>query len=96
MRDAGNVNAEGVEIRNASQAIVDFSGWTLRDSEGNIYTFSDGRRLFGGGSFVVYSRVGEDTAIALFWDRTEPVWTSGDAATLIDNQGRAQSVYQIP
>jgi hypothetical protein len=32
--------------------------------------------------------VGEDTAIALFWDRTEPVWSPEERVTLIDNQGR--------
>ncbi|HLU11227.1 MAG TPA: lamin tail domain-containing protein [Oceanobacillus sp.] len=95
IRDTGNVTAEGVEIRN-NGPVVDLSGWTLRDGEGNVYTFPNQRRLFQGGLLTVYTRVGEDTAIALFWDRTEPVWSPGETVTLIDNQGRAQSVYQIP
>jgi hypothetical protein len=95
VRDTGNVTAEGVEIRN-NGPVVDLSGWTLRDGQGNIYTFPSQRRLFQGGLLTVYSRVGEDTAIALFWDRTEPVWSSGENVTLIDNQGRAQSVFEIP
>jgi hypothetical protein len=95
VRDTGNVTAEGVEIRN-NGPVIDLSGWTLRDTEGNVYTFPNERRLFQGGLLTVYSRVGEDTAIALFWDRTEPVWSSGEIVTLIDNQGRAQSVFEIP
>lgn len=95
VRDTGNVTAEGVEIRN-NGPVIDLSGWTLRDGEGNIYTFPDQRRLFQGGLLTVYSRVGEDTAIALFWDRTTPVWSSDETVTLIDNEGRAQSVFEIP
>lgn len=95
VRDPGNVTAEGVEIRN-NGPVVNLSGWTLTDSSGNVYTFEDGRRLFQGGLLSVYSRVGQDTAIALFWNRTDPAWSSGEIVTLIDNEGRAQSVFEIP
>ena len=95
VRDPGNVTAEGVEIRN-NGPVIDLSGWTLTDSSGNTYTFPDERRLFQGGLLTVYSRVGEDTAIALFWDRTEAVWSSGETVTLLDDEEDAQSVFQIP
>lgn len=95
VRDPGNITAEGVEIRN-NGPVIDLSGWTLTDSSGNVYTFPNERRLFQGGLLTVYSRVGDDTAIALFWDRTEPVWSSGTIVTLIDSNNRAQSVFEIP
>jgi LysM repeat protein len=95
VRDRGNVTAEGVEIRN-NGPVIDLSGWTLTDGSGSTYTFPNERRLFQGGLLTVYSRVGEDTAIALFWDRTESVWSSGETVTLLDDEEQAQSVYQIP
>ena len=91
----GQVNAEGVEIRN-NGPVINLSGWRLIDSSGEEYTFPNERRLFQGGLLTVYSRVGEDTAIALFWDRTDAVWQSGETVTLLDNNGRAQSVFEIP
>lgn len=94
VRDVGDVTAEGVEIRN-NGAVVALTGWTLQDSEGNSYTFPE-RRLFTGGLVTVFTRVGDDTAIALFWGRTAPVFTRGESVTLLDAQGRAQSTLVIP
>jgi hypothetical protein len=93
--NVGDVTAEYVDIRN-NGAIVDLTGWTLRDSQGNIYTFPAQRRLFTNGRISIYSRVGTDTGAALFWNQTTAVWESGDSVTLLDNSGRAQSVYLIP
>jgi LysM repeat protein len=93
--DAGNITAEGVEIRN-NGAIIDLSGWVLRGSGGSEYTFPRDRRLFTGGSLTVFSRVGDDTPIALFADRDRAVFSSGDSVTLFDSQNRAQSVFTIP
>jgi hypothetical protein len=96
VRDAGTVTSELVEIRNAGTAVVDLSGWKLRDADGNEYLFPDQRRMFGGGSVSLFSRVGDDTAIALFWDRQQPAFTRGDVITLYDSQGRAQSTFTVP
>lgn len=93
----GQINAEGVEIRNSSAGIVDFTGWTMLDEDGSVYEFPAERRLFGNGGFTVFSRVGQqDTAAALYWNRDEAVWESGESVTLLDNRGRAQSVFEIP
>jgi LysM repeat protein len=93
--DAGNITAEGVEIRN-NGPVIDLSGWTLRDAEGNAYIFPNERRLFQGGSLTVFTRVGDDTPIALYWDRQQAAYTSGEAVTLADREGRAQSVATVP
>lgn len=90
----GSIMTEGVEIRN-NGPVVGLEGWTLVDSSGNTYTFPSERRLFSGGLITVYTRVDNDSAIALFWDQTAPIWTSGDTAILIDSAGHIQSVLQI-
>lgn len=96
VRDPGTVTNELVEVRNNDTAVVDLTGWKLRDADGNEYLFPAERRLFGGGSVTLFSRVGEDTAIALFWDRQQPAFTRGEVITLFDNQGRAQSTFTVP
>jgi hypothetical protein len=93
--DAGNLTAEGVEIRN-NGPVIDLSGWTLRDAEGNAFIFPNERRLFQGGSLTVFTRVGDDTPIALYWDRRQAAYTSGEAVTLADREGRAQSIATVP
>lgn len=93
--NVGDVTAEYVDIRN-NGAIVDLTGWKLQDSEGNVYEFPSQRRLFTNGRISVYTRVGTDTGAALFWNRTTAVWSRGASVTLLDNNGRAQSVFVIP
>lgn len=91
---AGDINAEGVEIRN-NGAVVDLSGWTLSDGGDNVYTFPQ-QRLFQGGLLTVYTRVGTDTPSAKYWGRDEAVWRSGATLTLRDASDRVQSVFVIP
>lgn len=90
----GVITAEGIEIRN-NGAVIDMNGWTLSDGEGNTYTFPE-QRLFQGGLVTVFTRVGDDTAIALFWDRDTAVLAAGDTLTLSDRNGRVQSTFRVP
>lgn len=91
---AGDINAEGVLIRNVGNN-VNMKGWTLSDSDGNTYTFAE-RILFSNGLVTIFSRVGQDTAIALFWNRTSAVFSQpGDVLTLKDANGQVQSSYRI-
>ncbi|MFN8372336.1 MAG: lamin tail domain-containing protein [Anaerolineae bacterium] len=90
---AGDVTAEGVEIRNDG-ALVDLTGWTLTDAEGNVFTFPE-QRLFTGGLVTVYTRVGANTSIALFWNRNTAVWGTNDVATLRDEDGVVQSTFRV-
>lgn len=89
----GDVTAEGVEIRNSGE-LIDLTGWTITDSQGNTYTFPTGR-LFTQGSATVLSRVGQNTPVAYFWGRTDSVWEQGDVVTLTDDDGVVQSTYRI-
>jgi hypothetical protein len=90
---AGDVTAEGVEIRNDG-ALVDLTGWTLTDADGNVFTFPE-QRLFTGGLVTVYTRVGANTSIALFWNRNTAVWGTNDVATLRDEDGVVQSTFRV-
>ncbi|MBL8120499.1 MAG: lamin tail domain-containing protein, partial [Anaerolineae bacterium] len=74
---------------------VNLKDWKISDSQGNTYTFTE-RILFSNGLVTIYSRVGQDTAIALFWNRTQPAFEPGDVVTLTDNQGRVQGSFRLP
>lgn len=91
---AGDVTAEGVVIRNVGNTI-NLKNWTLTDSAGNVYTFAE-RFLFSNALVTVYSRVGQDTAIALFWNRSQPAFgDEGEVLTLQDDKGVVQSTYRV-
>ncbi|NWF67607.1 MAG: lamin tail domain-containing protein [Chloroflexi bacterium] len=90
---AGDVTAEGVEIRN-NGALVDMTGWTLADADGNTFTFPR-QLVFTGGQVTVYTRVGENSPIALFWNRSTAVWGQGDVVTLRDEDGMVQATFRI-
>jgi hypothetical protein len=89
----GDVTSEGVEIRNLG-GLVDLEGWTLYDTQGNIFTFPD-YRLFPNAGVTVYTRVGSDTPVALFWDETRSVWSNGDVASLANAAGVVQSTFRV-
>ncbi len=91
---AGDITTEGVEVQN-NGAVVDLSGWTLSDGGQNTYTFAD-QRFFTNGRLVVYTRTGDDTPSAKYWDRQSAVWVSGATLTLSDREGRVQSTFRVP
>ncbi|MCA0452407.1 MAG: lamin tail domain-containing protein [Chloroflexi bacterium] len=90
----GQIASEGITIRNNGNN-VNLKGWTIETSGGNVYTFTE-RILFSNGLVTVYSRVGQDTAIALFWNRTQPGFQPGDVVTLKDNTGKVQGSFRLP
>ncbi len=92
---AGDVTTEGVVIRNTGNTI-NINGWTLSDDLGNTYTFAE-RVLFSNAQITLFSRVGQDTAIALFWNKSAPLFAQpGAVLTLRDRNNTVQSTYRVP
>lgn len=91
---AGDVTAEGVSIRNTGST-VNMTGWRLTDANGQTYTFKE-YILFSNASVTVFTRVGQDTPIALYWGQDEPIWgDAGDVVTLSDAQGNVQATTRL-
>jgi predicted extracellular nuclease len=86
---------EYIEIKNTSSNSVNLNGWKIKeDANGLVYNFSD-VSIGGGKTIRVYTRVGQDTASALFWNRTEEVWKdNGDTAYLRDAENDIVDTYQ--
>jgi LysM repeat protein len=90
----GDVTAEGITILNTGTSIS-LNGWTVRDADGNTYTFSD-RRLFPNAQVILFSGVGQDTAAAVYWNRDSAVLTPGEQVIIVDADGNTQSVFIVP
>ncbi len=90
----GDITAEGITIRNTG-ATVNLTGWTLRDAEGNTYTFRE-FILFSNAEVTVFTRAGQNTPIALYWGRDTAVWgDAGDVAILSDARGNVQASTRV-
>lgn len=90
---AGSLSQEGITLLN-NGANVNLKGWTINNLQGLLYEFNE-RILFSNGLVTVYSRTGNDTAIALFGNKTQPLFVKGDIVTLKDADGNIQSVYKV-
>ena len=92
--NVGDVTAEAVTIRNTGQ-ITNIANWTLSDDDGNSYTFAE-QRLFTNAQITLYSRVGTNSPVALYWGRDQAVFEAGDVITLRDSGGAVQASYRVP
>jgi LysM repeat protein len=93
---AGDLSQERAIITNVGDRFADMDGWILSDTDGNSYTFS-GFRLWPGGNVAVYTRGGQDgnPPASFFWNKLDPVWSTGDEATLTDAEGKVIATHTL-
>jgi hypothetical protein len=90
----GDITAEGVVIRNHG-GTIDITSWTLSDTQGNTFTFPE-QLLFSNASLTIFTRVGQDTPVSLYWGLSQAVWGEpGDIVILIDMDGVVQAVFLL-
>jgi LysM repeat protein len=89
----GNLNNEAVQLLNTGGPAA-MAGWTLEDGRGAVYVFPE-LNLYQG-AIRIYTRLGNDTAIDLFWGLDETLWDPGATITLYDAAGTIQSTFAIP
>jgi hypothetical protein len=92
---AGLLDAESATIKNAGDESLSLSGWKLKDSDKNTFTFPN-LTLNTNGAVQVHTKPGTDNVIDLYWNAGAPVWQSGEEAQLLDPGGTVQDTYQIP
>ncbi len=91
---AGDITAEGVEIRNLSDG-VDLQGWTLEDGAGNVFTFPQ-QRLFAGGQVMVFTRSGNNTPNALYQGMDAALWQASSGVAMLRNaDGEFQATFSL-
>jgi len=91
----GDLLAETVQIINDLNRVVNLAGWVLDQEGGPSYTFGN-LSLFAGNYIWLHTRSGEDTSIAVFWNREEPAWHSGSVLRLRNPQGTVVSTFTVP
>jgi hypothetical protein len=92
---AGDLDGERVLLKRTGSGELSLSGWSLGDQDGHTYTFPQ-LTLYQGGAVNVYTRLGQDTVVDLYWGLSNPVWESGETATLYDDQGNIRASFAIP
>lgn len=92
---AGTLNVESVVIKYTGDGEVDLTGWQIKDSKGDAYTFPP-FKLFKNGAVQVHTASGTNTAIDLYWGQNSAVWQSGEAVLLTDANGNVQDSYPVP
>jgi hypothetical protein len=92
---AGNLGVEAVVVKYAGGGELDLTGWHLRDSSGNNYTFP-AFKLFKDGAVQVHTASGPNTAIDLFWGQRQSAWQSGQLVLLTTPEGEVQDSYPVP
>lgn len=92
----GDITNEAVEIINRGTSVARLGGWRLVDEQsGDEFVFPP-LNLFPQGAVTVYTGVGEDTAIDVYWGRDEAVWEAGDTVQLYDADDNLQHEFVIP
>ena len=92
---AGTLGAEVVVIHYSGEGELGLSGWQLRDSDNNTFTFPQ-LVLYTNGAVQVHTATGTDTVVDLYWGLREAVWQSGETANLYDPQGNLRAIYNVP
>lgn len=91
----GELNYEKIALKNVSDSPVDLTGWSLTNEGGDKFVFPT-LTLYPDGAVEVYSGVGINTAVELYWNAPDAVWKSGTRALLLDSAGAERSQYLIP
>ena len=92
---AGTLDAEVVSIRYSGDSELNLTGWHLEDEDKNVFVFPQ-LSLYSGGVVQVHSETGQDSVIALYWNSRDPIWESGEEASLLDSQGNVRATYVVP
>jgi hypothetical protein len=92
---AGVADTEIAVLQNKGEDAVLLTDWILRNGEGSSYKFPQ-VKMFKDGIVQVHTAAGANTPVDLYWGRNQPVWHSGDVASLFDTQGNLRATYVIP
>jgi LysM repeat protein len=91
----GDGPAEVITLVNSGARPQALLGWQLLDEHGHAYTFGQ-IMLFGEGAAIsLHTAAGQDSSTDLYWGLSEPVWESGETATLLDATGATQATLVV-
>jgi hypothetical protein len=83
---AGDLSTERVMIRHVGDQELSLAGWQLQDGDGHTYRFP-ALTMYSDGAVTVFTQEGPSSVVELYWGLGDPVWESGEVATLLDPAG---------
>ena len=92
---AGTLNAEWVVVSYTGDDQINLASWELRDEDKNVFVFPQ-LILHPNGAVQIHTSSGTNTVIDLYWDKSNPVWESGEEAQLFDPSGNVRAKYKVP
>ena len=93
---SGDVDTEAVQIKNLGGQQVALSGWKVVDADGHAYTFAQ-ITLFGDGAAIqLHTSSGQDAPADLYWGLMEPIFTSGELISLLNDAGEVVTTAIAP
>jgi hypothetical protein len=92
---AGTLNAEAVVVRYNGEGELGLANWQLKDDNGNTFTFPQ-LILYTNGAVQVHTASGSDTVVDLYIGLRDPIWESGEVASLYDPQDNLRAIYRVP
>jgi LysM repeat protein len=91
----GDITSEAVEIINRGTSVARMGGWTLSNRRGDRFELPP-LNLFPQGAVTIYTGVGQNTAIDIYWGRDRAVWLPGETVRISNASGDLQFEYEIP
>ena len=92
---AGTLSAEVVVVRYNGEGELGLANWQLKDDNGNTFTFPQ-LILYTNGAVQVHTAPGSDTVVDLYMGLRDPIWESGEVASLYDPQDNLRAIYRVP
>jgi hypothetical protein len=92
---AGDLTTERIMIRHVGDQELSLAGWQLQDSDGHTYRFP-ALTMYKDGAVTVFTKEGPSSVVELYWGLGDPVWESGEIATLLDPAENVQASYTVP
>jgi hypothetical protein len=92
---AGTLSAEVVVVRYNGEDELGLANWQLKDDNGNTFTFPQ-LILYTDGAVQVHTAPGSDTVVDLYMGLRDPIWESGEVASLYDPQDNLRAIYRVP
>lgn len=92
---AGTLSAEWVVVSYTGDDQINLANWELRDQDKNVFVFPQ-LILHPNGAVQIHTASGTNTVIDLYWDKSNPVWESGEEAQLFDPNGTVRATYKVP
>jgi len=91
----GDIAEERVIVQQTGSGQAAMQGWKLEDQDGNVFIFPQ-LTLFQDGAVSVYTRLGVNTVVELYWGLSVSIWEPGEVVSLIDPSGAIVAAFQIP